>query len=63
MIDKCLRGLMPRLSAIRNHKFLSFASRQTFSVVNHQTFGYIFNSDDDAIMTRINNINQIFAKR
>jgi len=63
MIDKVLRGLMPRLSAIRNHKFLSFASRQTFSVANHQTFGYIFNSDDDAIMTRIKKINKLFAQR
>jgi len=61
MIGKCLRGMMPRLSAVWNHRFLSSTVGQTFSVVNHQTFGYIFNSNDDLIMKRLKNLNNFFA--
>lgn len=57
MLGKCLRGLMPHLNATWNHKFLSSTTEQTFSVVNHQTFGYIFSSYDDLIMRRLKNLN------
>jgi len=63
MIGKCLRGMIPHLSAVWNHRFLSSTAGQTFSVVNHQTFGYIFNSKDDPIMERLKKLNKLFALR